>query len=30
VQSVGELDQDDANVLGHGDEHLAQVVALLL
>ncbi len=30
VQAVRELDQDDPDVLGHRDEHLAQVVALLL
>jgi hypothetical protein len=30
VQPVGELDEDDPNVLGHRDEHLAQVVALRL
>ena len=30
VQPVGELDQDDPDVLGHRDEHLAQVVALRL
>ena len=30
VQPVGELDEDDADVLGHRDEHLAQVVGLLL
>ena len=28
VQPVGELDEDDADVLGHRDEHLAQVVGL--
>ena len=30
VQTVGELDDDDADVLGHGDEHLADVLRLLL
>ncbi len=30
MQPVGELDEDDADVLGHRDEHLAQVLALLL
>ncbi len=30
VQPVGELDEDDADVLGHRDEHLAQVVGLRL
>ena len=30
VQAVGQLDDDDADVLGHGEEHLAQVERLLL
>ena len=30
MQAVGELDDDDANVLGHGEEHLAQREGLLL
>jgi len=30
VQAVGELDDDDADVLAHGDEHLAQGVGLRL
>ena len=30
VQAVGYLDEDDADVLRHGDEHLAQVLGLLL
>ena len=30
VQPVGDLDEDDADVLGHGHEHLAQVLHLLL
>ncbi len=30
VQPVGELDDDDADVLGHGQEHLAHVLGLLL
>ncbi len=30
VQTVGELDDDDADVLRHGDEHLADVLRLLL
>ena len=30
VQPVGELDDDDADVLGHGEEHLAQGLGLLL
>ena len=30
VQAVGQLDQDDADVLGHCHEHLAQVLKLLL
>ena len=29
VRAVGELDEDDADVLGHGHEHLAQVLHLL-
>ena len=29
VQAVGQLDQDDADVLGHGHEHLAVVFGLL-
>ena len=28
VEAVGELDDDDAHVLSHGDEHLAQVLGL--
>ena len=30
VDSVGELDQDDAYVLGHGHDHLAEVLGLVL
>ena len=30
MQPVGQLDQDDADILGHGEEHLAQVLELLL
>ena len=30
VQTVGDLDEDDADVLGHGHEHLAQVLHLLV
>ena len=30
VQPVGELDEDDADVLGHRQEHLADVLGLLL
>ena len=30
VQAVGQLDQHHADVLGHGQEHLAQVLRLLL
>ena len=30
VQAVGQLDDDHANVLGHGQKHLAQVERLLL
>ena len=30
MQAVGELDDDDADVLGHGEEHLAQREGLLL
>ena len=30
VETVGQLDDDDADVLGHGEEHLAQVERLLL
>ncbi len=30
VEPVGELDEDDADVLGHGQEHLADVLGLLL
>ena len=30
VQAVGHLDEDDADVLGHGQEHLAHVLHLLL
>ena len=30
VQPVGNFDEDDADVLGHGHEHLAQVLGLLL
>ena len=30
VQAVGDLDEDDADVLGHGHEHLAQVLHLLV
>ena len=30
VQTVGQLDQDDADVLRHRDEHLAQILHLLL
>ena len=30
MQAVGELDDDDADVLGHGEEHLAQRKRLLL
>jgi len=28
VEAVGELDDDDAEVLGHGEEHLAEVFGL--
>ncbi len=30
VRAVGDLDEDDADVLGHGHEHLAQVLHLLV
>ncbi len=30
VEAVGQLDEDDADVLGHGQEHLADVLGLLL
>ena len=30
VQAVGHLDEDDADILGHGQEHLAHVLHLLL
>ena len=30
VQPVGQLDEDDPDVLGHGDDHLADVLRLLL
>ena len=30
VQAVGELDEDDADVVDHGEHHLAQVLGLLL
>ena len=30
VQAVGYFNEDDADVLGHGHEHLAQVLGLLL
>ena len=30
VQAVGELDQDDADVVDHGQEHLAEVLGLAL
>ncbi len=30
VRAVGDLDEDDADVLGHGHEHLAQIFHLLL
>ena len=30
VQTVTQLDEDDADVLGHGHEHLAQVLHLLI
>ena len=30
VQAVGQLDEDDADILGHGHEHLAQVLKLFL
>ena len=30
VQPIGQLDEDDADVLGHGQEHLADVLGLLL
>ena len=30
VQAVGELDQQDADVAGHRDDHLADVLGLLL
>ncbi len=30
VQTVGDLDEDDADVLGHRHEHLAQILHLLL
>ncbi len=30
VQSVGQLDDDDADIAGHGDQHLAQVLGLLV
>ena len=30
VQAVGNFDEDDTDVLRHGDEHLAQVLGLLL
>jgi hypothetical protein len=28
VEAVGELDDDDADILGHGEEHLAQVLGV--
>ena len=28
MQAVGELDDDDANILGHGEEHLAEAFRL--
>ena len=28
VQTVGKLDEDDPDVLGHGDEQFAEVLAL--
>ena len=30
VEAVGELDEDDADVLGHRQEHLAEVLRLML
>ena len=30
VQAVGQFDEDDANVVDHGQHHLAQVFCLLL
>ena len=30
VQAVGQFDQDDADVIDHGQHHLAQVFCLLL
>ena len=30
VQAVGELDEDDPDVLGHGDQHLAEALRLAL
>ena len=30
MEPVGELDEDDPDVLGHGQEHLADVLGLLL
>ena len=30
VEAIGELDEHDAHVLGHGDEHLADVFGLVL
>ena len=30
VQAVGQLDENDADILGHGHEHLAQILHLLL
>ena len=30
MEAVGELDDDDANVVAHGEEHLAKVPRLLL
>ena len=30
VQAIGQFDQDDADVVDHGEHHLAQVFCLLL
>ena len=30
MQAVGQFDQDDPDVLGHGQEHLAEILRLLL
>src|SRR6267142_1292743 len=30
VETIGELDHDDADVIGHGEEHLAEILSLLL